>query len=534
MKALIPLTAVVTLSTHSFLSAAIPSSVHILKRDDKGILPHEPSGEDPESGINIDSPLTSTDLLTYKASLSRREPLGVAQVFGDLLPRANPPAQSCAKCTHQFCTNPDKNYRDQSDCNCKPCKNTKNKPDPQTNDRCIPDCQGKQAATGPKDSSGDATCQDCPAGQKPDADHSDCEKSDCPDGQVNKKQPDGSTKCQSCPSGQKPNAAGDDCEKDNCSANQINKKQPDGSTKCEPCPTGQKPNLARDGCIKNDDDDDKCPPGQKPASAGTKRDAKCVNDKDQKNNKMKEELPREQAKFKKLMDDQEEKRKRTRIGKCLPDGALALTTDSFFMASGFFMPQFIEQLNIPDYWPSDIGDCPMDVPIEQDPDGYNKQWMDMARYQTYIEMTGACMANPYSCPTKRDENGTEVFDLEAMYPQPPRKVKREPVDHILIPYSTELDKRVVPLIADVVEIVLSFLGRATSALRALGGAALSRLGQVAEDGIKLATRTAKDFGQKAVRDEMEKGAKKIADQKYNKWWKDCLKGNKLPASATGH
>ncbi|KAL9624940.1 MAG: hypothetical protein Q9160_000987 [Pyrenula sp. 1 TL-2023] len=527
MKALTPFTALAVVHIYSFFATAAPSSTTVLQRDIHSLLPRDHNVATSESS----SPVW------------RREPIGVAQIFGDLLPRA-PAAGGCAKCTRTFCTNSQTQYRDQTDCNCKNCKNNKNKPDPQTNDRCIPDCKGNQAATGPKDASGDATCKDCPQGQKPDADHSDCVKGDCPDGQVpdgTATNSDGSKKCKKCPDGQKPDPAGEKCVKNDCPTGQVpdgTATNPDGSKKCKKCPDKQKPDPTGEKCV-NDDDDKKCPPGQKPKVGGA--DGDCENDDKTKKREMDKELPRERDAFdkrkadndKKKQDD-EDKRKRSRIGKCLPLGALALPTLDFGFATAFFLPEFMEQLNIADYWPSDIPTCPMDVPIETDPDGYNKQWMDMARYQTYIEMTGACMANPYSCPTKRDG---EIFErwnmgLEGFVAE---KVKREPVNHITIPYGQELskkDKRQVQIMG-VVDIILAFLGRATSALRLLGSAALRALGDVAEKGVSLAARGARNFALKEVRDDMINAAKQITG-KMNKYWKDCIKGGNLPKSAAGH
>lgn len=519
-----------------------------------------------------------------------RAPLGVAQVFGDLLPRAAAPSGGCHKCTWEFCDNPTKNYRDQTDCNCKPCKNGNSKPDPQTNDRCIPDCKDKQAAVGPKDANGDATCKDCLSGQKPDEDHSTCVKGDCPEGQVpdgTATNSDGTKKCKKCPSDQKPDAAGEKCVKNDCPEGQVpdgTATNTDGSQKCKSCPQGQKPDAAgekcvdsdcpagqvRDGdnckkcptnqkpdptgqkCVPNDDNDDdngdnNCPPGQmsKPGGGG------CVNDKTKKGDALKKELSSEQKaweaqdkknKAQQAEDDEQKENdeKRKRVGKCLPIGALALDSSMFIWATAEagFMPQFIEELNLADYWPSDIPTVPMDVPIETDPDAYTKQWMDMANYQNAVENIGACMANPYDyrCSQKRDLDLEERHDgddfTNDLAHEGDEKQRREPVNHIMIPYSQEVaskkkEKRFLGLIIDAIVI---FLRTATGALRAIAASARAVLSDIAKKGINLATRTARNWADDAVKKDMGNAGERVRGGKY---FEKCLKGEELPDSATG-
>ncbi|KAL9624963.1 MAG: hypothetical protein Q9160_001010 [Pyrenula sp. 1 TL-2023] len=580
--------ALAALQAHSTLVEAIPSSWPVLPRNlnnrpvfDLNSRDAEPSGRHPVCVLDFNNPL-----LTSEGSVDARVSLGVAQVFGDLLPRAAAPSGSCNKCTWEFCTTPTKNYRDQSDCQCKPCKNTNSKPDPETNDRCIPDCQGKQAAIGPKDSNGESTCKDCPSGQKPDEDHSSCVKGDCPEGQVpdgTATNPDGTRKCKKCPNGQKPDATGDKCVKNDCPDGQVpdgTGTNADGSQKCKKCPQGQKPDAAGEKCVRsdcptgqvpngdsckkcptdqkpdptgqkcipkddNDDEDRNCPPGQmsKPGGGG------CVNDKTKKDNALKKELSFEQKawdaqdKKNKVQQEDEDRdkendEKRKRVGKCLPIGALALESHMFIWATaiGGFMPQFIEELNLADYWPSDIPTVPMDVPIETDPDAYTKQWMDMANHQHAVEAIGACM-NPYdySCTQKRDDLDFEEHldndDDEVSAHEGGEKQRRESVNHIMIPYSQEVasrsEKRFLALIIDA---ILMFLRAATSALRLIATSARAVLSNIAKKGINLASRTARNWAKDSVKKEMDIAGKRVRDGKY---FKNCLKGEKLPDSAIG-
>ncbi|KAL9622069.1 MAG: hypothetical protein Q9160_003568 [Pyrenula sp. 1 TL-2023] len=436
----------------------------------------------------------------------------------------------CKKCTSAFCDQPTKKFRDQSTCNCGPCKGSK-KPDPNTNDRCIPDCTGQEAAVGPKDTDGDATCQKCPQGKKPDADHSDCV--------------DGTDNNNKCPTGSVPNGP----------------DKPDGTPNCKECP-GKKVDTSGTKCA---DDDENCRPGQK------KVNGQCVTDKDKKDKAMSGNLDRYKKKWqddaKKKEDDDRKKAQRGRGGKCLLVVDLILApailneitkpvegSDMYDFSTGAFDQGFVDQ----DWqfdWPSDVEWKP-DVNVD-DPK-FMQPWFDYVAKMQEARRPEIC--NCGSCYTKRHAESVNAY--HAKHKRCPPKIKRDltgdliAVDHddpmgitvtygsnphhpSLSPRSDEDDfvpdpndpdghhqsvtgvnphKRQFQFLIPIFDLIMAFARGAMSFIgRAV--AAAGRIAQAFKNGEKV-LKVVKD-GSKYTRDMMKNAAQKIRE---NKNFNQCLQG----------
>lgn len=493
-------------------------------------------------------------LLTFhKASMVPREALVATETFSDLALRAaQQPVGGCAKCTKAFCDQPTKNFRDQTNCKCGPCKNNK-KPDPSTNDRCIPDCQGNEAANGPKDADGDPTCKKCPDGQKPDEDRTDCIKSDCPTGQVpDGKKPDGSTNCKQCPGG-KTNPEQTKCADDDrkCPAGQVpdGPAKSDGTPNCRTCPGG-KTDPTQTKC----DGDQDCRPGQK------KQGDQCVNDKEKKDKLMKDNLDR---KVKLWNDKQEKKTKKARGGKCLLIVGLILTpsvlsditsgvkgSDLYDFSTGGFDQGFVDQ----DWqfdWPQDI---PWKPDINLDDPKFMQPWFD------YVSKMQAAKSD-HSCPCAGFCNGKRstdsLTDYHIKHKRCPPKVKRDLFGNFVpaerddpngfLPSPSDLEGRSVhrrdfvpdpndpdghhqavhsanphkrqfqflipifDLLLDFAETAMAFISRAVQAT--------GRIAEAFNKGERV-LKVVKD-GSKFTRDQMKNAAGKIRE---NKSFNQCLQG----------
>ncbi|KAL9617621.1 MAG: hypothetical protein Q9160_007587 [Pyrenula sp. 1 TL-2023] len=419
-------------------------------------------------------------------------------------------SKSCPKCTKMKCPNP-KEFREQVTCKCIGCSGPANPK---------PDMTGCDCPQGQKMSADGKNCEnDCGPGRKPTADGKGCEK-DCGPG---KKPGTSGTTCETvkdCPAGNKFDAVMQRCVLD-CGPG----KGPGQDGKCpKDCGPEKKPGPNGKDCIPD------CGPGRKPNP--TKTGCEDAENK-KKEGKAKEAKGREAKRFK----DQ----RKTRMGKCLTivplmmgvGGAIGLPGgDPYSWCNNWFDENFINDDQLMTYWSRDLTDIDWNVNMDdQSENGFLSLWTKRIQNEEERDSEhctcGICSRDldelrevEKRCPAKKRDEEQARWKREQAELAKTRDLALRHANANAALMTRQA--QAVPIIGNIVEVVLEFLGVFSRFASTIARGA-SRLMQLVKKGEKFLSvaRKGEKINSKGP-DDMKDAASKIS--KNDNLWKACLRG----------